>query len=170
MTIRFIGACFILFSCGSFGFLISRSAKKEIYALENFVIAMEYMECELRYRMTPLPNLCCKTASVTKGTVSKLFELLCSELEAQISPNVSVCMSSALYKCRDVPGKIVVLWESMTERLGIFDLDGQIRVLSSLREEAKNMLKLCKQGHDARSRSYKTIAVCAGAAIVILLI
>ena len=170
MMVRLIGAGMILFSCGSFGFLISKSAKNEIITLKNFILAMEYMECELQYRMTPLPELCRATASVTKGKINKLFQMLSRELESQISPNVSMCMASALCSCREFSPRVKQLLEELGKKLGIFDLEGQLSMLRSLRKEAQHALKLCQEGYEIRSRSYKTIAICAGAAIVILLI
>lgn len=170
MIIRILGAFMVIIGCSSVGYGIAYAAKREIIALQNFSVALEYMECELQYRMTPLPSLCHATSNVTKGSVSKLFQILGTELDAQISPNVSMCMAAALTKCRDLPSKIRQLCENLGDRLGVFDLDGQVRVLSSLREESQQALMLCSKGYDARSRSCKTIAVCAGAAIVILLI
>lgn len=170
MIIRLIGSGMILFGCASFGVLISQKAKNEISALRNFVIALEYMECELQYRVTPLPDLCRQTGAMTKGSVSKLFYQLSRELESQISPNVSICMASAVNSIKEITPQIAFLSEELGDRLGIFDLDGQVRVLQSIRHEAQSALEKCEKGHEVRSRSCKTIAVCAGAAIVILLI
>ena len=160
----------ILLGCGGFGFVVSKNAKKEIIALQNFLLATEYMICELRYRMTPLPNLCVATSQVTRGVVSEIFAALGEILELQTSSSVSACMDIVLQKHQIYSEKVTALFRNLGQRLGIFDLDGQIDVLSTLRLEGKGLLKSCQDGHSTRSRSYKTIALCAGAAIVILMI
>lgn len=170
MTIRIIGAALILLGCGGFGVAIAKTAKNEIIALQNFLLATEYMICELRYRMTPLPDLCIATSQVTKGVVSSIFSSLGKGLKLEASANVSACMASALSKYQMYSDKLTALFENLGHRLGIFDLEGQIEVLSSLRMEGKGLLQSCLNGHTTRSRSCKTIALCAGAAIVILMI
>lgn len=170
MIIRIIGASFILLGCGSFGVMICANVKNEIKLLQNFLHAMEYMECELRYRMTPLPDLCRNTTMVTKGPVSRIFESLGKMLELQVSARVSACMTATLKKHHMIPDNIMKLFEDLGDRLGVFDLDGQLRALSSLRKEAEDLLIRCREGQENRIRSYKTISLCAGAAIIILLI
>lgn len=170
MMIRIIGAVFVLLGCGSFGFLLSKSMKTEIQSLQNFLLAIEYMESELKYRMTPLPTLCLGASSITRGVVSKIFDSLGKSLSLQNAPNVSKCMTSVLENYSYISPKLTSLFNDLGKRLGIFDLDGQVCALSSIHDDGKNILRICSQGHTGRSRSYKTIAVCAGAAIVILLI
>lgn len=170
MIVRLIGACFIILGCGGFGVVLSRNAKNEINALQNFLFAIEYMECELKYRMTPLPNLCLGAASISKGIIRVIFGSLGKKLMQNISPNVSECMNSVLKCNTNIPPKLYSLLINLGERLGKFDLDGQVHVLTSIHELASIELKRCQQGNDIRSRSYKTIALCAGAAMVILLI
>lgn len=170
MTVKLVGACLVLLGCSSFGFLIVGNAVGEIYALRNFICAIDYMICDLQYKSTQLPTLCKNVATATKGTVSRLFRLLSHELEASQSLDVTVGMKAALSHCQDLPTKTFRLAESLGQRLGVFDLDGQVRILETVRQEAVLTLNACEEGHDARSRSCRTIAVCAGAAIVILLI
>ena len=169
MMIRVLGACLILVGCSCFGFMLTKCARSKISLLQNFASAMEYMQCELQYQLLPLPDLCFKTANIANGQVSKIFSLLGSELESQIAPNVSYCIS-AILRNFDIPREVKVLFEKLGDRLGSFDLDGQLRLLETLQKEATGKLKAYQEGYDARHRCYKTIALCAGAAIVILLI
>ena len=170
MFMRLAGACLILLGCGSFGFLIAGNAVREMYALRNLINAIDYMICDLQYKSTPLPALCKSIATTTSGAVSRLFHTLAGELESSESPDVTDGMKKALSRCKELPIMTYQLLERLGQRLGLFDLDGQVRTLDAVRQEAMQMLNACKEGHEVRSRSCKTIAVCAGAAIVILLI
>lgn len=170
MIIKVIGAALIMSICCGFGFSLSNSLKNNMNALRYYIIAIEYMECELQYRLSPLPELCCAASRVTKGCVSRLFSMFANELQQQNSPSVSECMQSVLEKCADLPDEILLLSQNLGERLGVFDVDGQTRMLSSLRMEAQQILNICENKHSTKSRSCKTIAACVGAVIVILLI
>ena len=168
--IRVFGAILIILGCGGFGFIVLRYKKYEILALENFILATEYMICELRYRMTPLPNLCHATAAVTKGIVRRIFISLGKVLELQSSASVSDCIDTVLKENPVNSDRISTLFLNLGMRLGVFDLDGQIDVLASLRDEGRRVLKSCRDGYEIQSRSCGTIALCAGAALAILLI
>lgn len=170
MMIRLLGSLLIILGCGSWGFYIARNLKREIIALQNFVTAIEYMECELLFRMPALSDLCNSVGSITNGSISRLFHQLSMELESQISPDVYGCMKAAIHKTGDMPRKAVALCEKLGKQLGRFDLDGQVKVLSSLKEEGKVQMSASREGYAARARNYRTIAICAGAAVVILLI
>ena len=67
MTAKFLGSVLVVIGCGGFGLLISKTAKKEIIALQNFILALEHMVCELRFRMMPLSELCFSAAEISKG-------------------------------------------------------------------------------------------------------
>ena len=168
--IKIFGACCVLLGCGSFGFLIAGNAVREIRALRNFINAVEYMICDLQYKSTPLPALCKGVSKATSGVVSRSFSLLAQELESNFSPDVSGCVAAVLSRCKDLPETTSGLFFNLGQRMGLFDLDGQVHTLNSLRQECMRVLKTCEEGLEVRSRSCKTIALCAGAAIVILLI
>lgn len=170
LTIKILGACCILLGCGSFGFLIVGNTMKEIYAVRNFISALDYMICDLKYRSTPLPTLCRDASKATNGIVSRIFLLLAHELESSISADVRGCISTVLSHSKELPEKTSKLFYDFGQRMGLFDLDGQVQMLDTLRKESVRVLTACEEGHVVRSRSCKTIGVCAGAAIVILLI
>ena len=170
MMVRILGSCLIITSCGSFGWMITRALQNDIFALKNFISAIEYMECELRYRMTPLPKLCLEASAATNGVTSRLFHDLCVELESCAVSKVLGCMEEVLRKNPDVSEMMSRLWLNLGKTMGLFDLEGQAHMLASLRREAEGLLRTCEEGHLMKSRSYKTIALCAGAAIVVLLL
>ena len=104
------------------------------------------------------------------GVISNIFSTLHSELESKNSASVSDCMTVTLLKFNEMPEKTARLLKKLGKTLGQFDLNGQVHMLISLRQEADGMLKTCEEGHRIRSRSCKTIALCIGAAIVVLLL
>lgn len=170
MMIKWIGAICVLAACGGFGFQIAASHKREVVALRQMLRVINYIECELQYRLTPLPDLCRNAAQECTGSMKALFQQLSNELEEQISPNVSSCMQAALSVTERLPKQTTEILVQLGESLGKFDLNGQLRGLEVIRAECDRHLDALLENQDVRVRSYKTLGLCAGAALVILFI
>lgn len=170
MTLKIIGALMIITACGGYGFLAAFSHRREERVLRQFIYCLDFMECELQYRLTPLPELCRQTAREASGPVKSLFSDLAMEMEDQISPDVMQCVSASLAKVPDMPGltrKGVML---LGRTLGRFNIDGQLSGLEGTRAECSRMLEQLTHNQTQRLRSYQTLGLCAGAALAILLI
>ncbi len=170
MILKWIGAAFIAIACVIFVLIIASNHKKEIQSMKNLIAALDYMECELQYRMCALPDLCRQTAGETDGILRKVFAALANELEDQISPNVRQCMQSVLANVKDIPGQTFRSLELLGDSLGRFDLQGQLKGLEAIRQECRIILSKLMGNSESRIRSYQTLGLCAGAAIIILLI
>lgn len=170
MAMKWIGAMFVLAACGGFGFQIAAAQRKETRTLRQLIRILDFAECELQYRLTPLPELCRNAAQECSGPLSILFMHLSKELEDQISPNVSSCMRAAIAATQQLPRQTAEVLTLLGESLGKFDLNGQLRGLASVRGECNRRLDILSESQDVRLRSYKTLGLCAGAALVILFI
>lgn len=170
IALKWLGAAVILASCCSVGFMIRLSHNKEVNTLKTFISALDFMECELQYRMYALPELCRLAAQECDGPLRKFFSILSNELEDQISPDVKRCIKVVLSKIKDLPISTLDGIESLGNSLGRFDLQGQLKGLESVRSECRIKLNKLVGNSDTRLRSYQTLGLCAGAAIVILLV
>ena len=170
MSFKIIGAIFVFISCACVGFRIASGFKKEERSLRQLVNALDYMECELQYHLTPLPDLCRHTAFQSSGIIRSIFLCLAMELEDQIHPDVWHCMSSALSKTKNIPVLTGQAFEALGRSLGRFDINGQLKGLEGVRAECRRNLSALVDNRDARVRSYQTLGLCAGAAMVILFI
>lgn len=170
MTFKLIGAMIVILGCGGCGFLIAVSYKRESAALHQLKTALDFMYCELKYRLTPLPELCILTAAHTNGQIKSFFTHLSRELEQQISPDVKTCVDAALSGCRAVPVLTNEILLELGKTLGCFDLDGQLQSLSALRDMVDRKTAKHSENLENRLRSYQTLGLCAGAALAILFI
>lgn len=170
MGLKALGVIFILAGCGGFGFKLAYNHIKEERCLRAFIRILDYMECELQYHMTPLPDLCRQAAAEGEGMIRRIFYLLASGLEDQITPNVEQCMASVLSENKDVPKLTWSAMDLLGKSLGRFDLEGQLKGLESVRQECRRNLNELMQNRDVRLRNYQTLGLCAGAALAILLI
>lgn len=170
MGYKWIGAALIILGCGGFGFSFAMLHRREEAALRQLMGALDFMECELQYRLTPLPELCHQAASQSTGLIRGILERFALELDSQLSPDVGRCMVTAMAAAEAIPGKTQQCLLQLGNSLGRFDLDGQIKGLEAVRGECRRNLENLALNRDARLRSYQTLGLCAGAALAILFI
>jgi len=169
MNSKYFGALLVILGCGGFGFSLAAAHRREEIHLRQLMDSLQYLHCELEYHLTPLPVLCRKVAAQGKGAVYGVFEELGSVLESQSLPAVSDCVHLAMAHYELSPG-IRELLLALGKTLGQFDLKGQLTELEQLRQRCGQALQVMAQGRDDRLRSYQTLGLCAGAALVILFI
>lgn len=168
--IKILGAILVFLGCGGFGFKIAADHRREEKTLRALISLLDYMECELQYRLTPLPDLCRQTAAQCFGCLRSVFLNLAMELEDQISPDVEHCMSVAVCKVKDIPRSTLDGLEHLGRSMGRYDVDGQLKALEAVRKECRRNLERIAADQDTRIRSYQTLGLCAGAAMAILFI
>ena len=165
--IRLMGACCIVTGCGSFGFAMAAANRREEAELVRLISALEYMSCELGYRMTPLAALC--RGAANGGLVGRFLTELASELEKGTAPDVQVCVRSVLNRLQ-VPKLLGRHLGELGTTLGRFDLPGQLRGLEGAIRTAGDSLRRFREGAEGRRRSWQALGLCAGAAIAILFV
>lgn len=160
----------VVFCGGYLGFSMVASHKKEEKCLHQIILAIQYMQCELQYRLTPLPELLQQAAKQISGIASRVIGSLSTELANQISPDVSCCMEAVLSMETDIPTDIRDVLTALGKSMGRFDLEGQIKELDCVEQLCRKKLAELENNRDVRLRSYQTLGLCAGAAIAILLL
>ena len=170
MIIRWIGACMIIVASAGFALLLALFHRKEVSAVKNLIGALDYMECELQYRLTPLPDLCRLTGGDIQGSVGTVFQKLADELDAQISPDVGSCVTAALSAVPGMPVSVISAFTELGQTLGRFDLPGQLQGFEAVRNSCRSRLAELNGNKTQRLRSYQTLGLCAGAALAILLL
>ena len=170
MMLKLMGAVLVIAGCGGIGFRIAANHRQEEKALRQLIGILDYMECELQYRLTPLPALCRQSAKEFPGALGSVFLELALEMEAQVSPDMESCMSVALEKANTLPPLTREGMSLLGKSIGRFDIDGQLKGLEAVRQDCRRNLECISHNRDTRLRSYQTLGLCAGAALAILLI
>ena len=158
MSYRWFGAALVIAGCGGFGFSIASGYKREEGILRQLLRVLNYMEWELQYRLTPLPELCRQAGKETRGTLREVFFNLARELEWQ----------TALKRSHELPRRIRGIMKQLGHTLGRFDLPGQKQGLEEVKEACRMELEALGKNRETRLRSYGTLGLCAGAALAIL--
>lgn len=170
MRMKLLGAILVVCGCGGFGFAMASAHRRQEQMLRQLIRVLEYMSCELGYRMTPLPQLCRNAANVVQGPVQLVFRKLSEELEQQVAPDASMCMNAALAALPGLPESLTGLLRDLGTTLGVFDLPGQLRGMDAAIQTARKTLEALSENRTHRLRSYQTLGLCAGAALAILLL
>jgi len=170
MIFKLIGAVFVVVGCGGIGFLIAANHRFEEKNLRQLSGILDYMECELQYRMTPLPELCRQASKEFSGLLGNIFHELSVEMDAQNSSDLEGCMSVALERVGKLPTLTREELLLLGRTIGRFDMEGQLKGLESVRQECRRQVETLSYNRDARLRSYQTLGLCAGAALAILFV
>ncbi len=168
MSVKIFGAFLIILGCGGVGFTIAAAWKREEMQLRQMIGALDYMQCELQYRMTPLPDLCRQAGTENQNRIGTVLRHLSDELESQISPDVFSCVNAAVSASPELSKRAVKAFQIFGMSLGRFDAEGQVRGLEAVRTYCRGELETMAVSRDSRLRSYQTLGLCTGAALAIL--
>ena len=170
MEYKWVGAILIIASCSGYGFAIAAGKRREERLLFQLMEILQFMEKELQYRLTALPDLCRMAAGEARGPLHVVFMNLYRELNWQKLPDAESCMYAAIQKSGEMPTKVRRLLIHLGHSLGRFDLPGQIQGIQSIQKRCETSLQSILQSRDERLRSYQTLGICAGVALAIILI
>ena len=170
MYIKWIGSVLIVAGCGGVGISLAGYFKKEHQLLQGMLSLLCFLECQLQYQLTPLPELCRQAGRACGGILEEVFLNFSRELDWQNSPDTDSCMAEAIRKSRSVPERVKKLLRRMGTTLGRFDLPGQLQEFQQLRTLCEQELSQLSETLEPRVKMSRTLSLCLGVAAAILLI
>lgn len=170
MNYKWIGAVLVITACGGFGFSLAANHRRKEMMLLQMLRMLDYMECQLQYKLTPLPELCRMASREASSTLRQLFTIFAKELEQQVAPDAFSCMAAALAQVPSLGSQMRLICTELGRTLGIFDLPGQLKGLENVRNSCRKVLDSMECNREVRIKSYQTLGICAGVALVILFI
>lgn len=171
-TIRIVGMVLVAGASASAGFGAALRVRQSISQMRQLSSALEVMRCELQYAMTPLPQLCDVVAKTAKGTIHTLFLNLGKGLTGEDNCDTSQAMRQAIGQTRALalPEDILFSLLELGQTMGKFDLNGQLSILEMTQKRIQMCLERYERDQNQRCRSYQALGLCAGAALIILMI
>ena len=170
MGYKWIGAVLVVAGCGGFGFSLARETLRQEALLRGLLTSLELMENEIRCRLTPLPQLCALAARGRNGALHAFFLSLGADLEKGTASQAQQCVSNILEQQKDLPVPVKRVLRQLGASLGRFDLEGQLKGLRACQTACRRELGELERNRELRLRSYRTLGLCAGAALAVLLI
>lgn len=157
----------IFLVCSGAGFYYA-FLQKQIY--RQLQRCMDLMVCHLEYQGLSLPQLCSLMRGETTGGLQDFWKNLEQELSQQILPEAADCARAALENCQQLQGPVRQRLLELGGILGKFDLDGQIHSLQAMQEDCRRQVIAVENNLEVRLRSYRTIGLCLGIGLVLLLL
>ena len=124
MMVKWLGAILIVAGCGGCGFSMAAAYRREERTLDVLSGCLNWMKCELQYRVTPLPQLFTAVAQRCDGNLKRVFAAMAEELENQISPDAASCMDAALGRTAKLPACAADILRRLGRSLGILIFRG----------------------------------------------
>lgn len=170
MSYKWIGAILIIGSCTGFGVSLAVHQKREELLLRQLSRILDEMLWELPFQLTPLPDLIRHAVAKNTGLIGNIFRGMAAQLDRQVLPDALSCMEAELHDAVLAFPRLRKMLLLLGSSLGRFDLAGQLKGLSAVKEQCALELQELRTDREPRLRSYRVLGLCAGAALVILLI
>lgn len=170
MNYKWIGAMLIVASCTGFGTSLAIHQKREELLLRQLVRILDEMLWELPFQLTPLPELIRHAVEKSSGAIRLLFRGVADQLDRQVLPDVLSCVEAELKEPLSTFPRVKKILLLLGASLGRFDLAGQLKGLTAIREQCACELQELHTDREPRLRSYRVLGLCAGGALAILLI
>lgn len=168
--IKILGTVLILLGAGGFGIAKSMLFYRQYHQLQEFLGAIEILQCELNYTLSPLPALCRRTAQRTKSACSSFFLNFAQKLEREGSREKAAAEAMEDTKGLMLPSDAKLAVMELLSALGRYDVDGENRILKLTGQRLRAALERLENEKKPLARSYAVLGFVTGIALVILLI
>lgn len=165
---RLIGVVFIVFSAGSVGVRIGFSLRQRCVFLQQLIKAFKLLENEIAFGSTPLPKAFALIGHASDGVVRRIFVGVSERMEKSRWMSPRKAMELTLETVDDKSTDQILL--DLSEKIGRYDLNAQIDGLKCAQVQTQSLLEELERERSVKSRTYKTLSLCAGLAVAILLI
>ena len=97
------GAILVIVGCSGFGILLSYHTKNETHALKYLISALDFIDCELSFRLTPLSQAFLRASEISVGCIQSFLISAAQEMEHCSQTDAAHCIGTALDNCNNIP-------------------------------------------------------------------
>lgn len=165
---KIIGVIFVILSAGSVGFQMAAALRRKSGLLRELEDALRLMRSEIDVYGTPLPQVFAAMAASTDGTLEALFSCIAKDMDANRWVTPSDAVRLALQNVEDDNIGSVLL--PLSKMLGKYDIEAQLQGINSALLQTSQKITDLEQERKLKSKTYRTLGICAGLAVAILLL
>ena len=169
-ALQIVGTVLVLVGCGGCGFSMAAECRGQERNLRQVQNALEILQCEIQFRLTPLPEVCGILKQACSGPVGAFFEELETQLRMPDAGELPLCAAAAAGRIPNLPANCRRIMLELCATLGRYDTESQLRALVAAKDETLRALEELRAGQAGRIRSYRALGLCGGAALAILLL
>ncbi len=169
--IRLVGALFIVAGSASAGFYMAGNVRKTQRIYRDALRATAYMKSEIECYLTPLHDIYGQLARILPKPLASLFFALHEQARRSLGLLPAVHFSRARQQQKNrLPHELGQILAEMFDLLGRQDAVAQIRAITLAEERLNEALGRVSSEKKERCHAYETIGICAGIALVIILV
>lgn len=169
---KLIGVLFVVLSAASVGFRFSYAVKQRCDLIGQLQVALRLLKSEISNHGTPLPEAFAVLAAATRGNVALYFSTAAKQMDQKrwMTPADSLVMAED--HLRELPANDPVrrILKELANGLGRLSWDNQLHSIDCAMVRLEEMRRIAEQDRTIRCRTYRTLGLCAGLALAILLI
>ena len=164
--LRMLGAALILGTSAWVGFREASGLRRTEHTLRELDAALGLMECELSCAALTFLPLCNRLSEKSPGSVGAYFRLL-SEAGEPLPGGSGRAVRRAGLRLPEAAERSL---ERLMDGFGAYDLDRQLGQLALARTELEAEADKIRGGLESGCRIRRLLGLCAGAALLILVI
>ena len=170
--LKLLGIACIVLGAGAVGFGCARRLRRQAQQLADLQTALCLMKSELLCRMTPLPELLENAGKSVGSVVGRLFRRMAEQMRQDLyaSPQALFTQTLRELSSLNLPPQAEQALLGLFLALGQFDAEGQCRSIDLASARLREQTEILEKSRIAQSRSYRTIGICAGFAIAVILL
>ena len=166
------GVVIIVVSAASFGFQYAASVRRRCQMIGQLLLALRLLKSEISTHGTPIPQAFGFLAAATNGSTADYFSDAAKEMARKRWLSADASLRGAEDKLkelqRDDPVKTVL--HELGAGLGRFDLESQLNGIQCAIARLEQIQHDAEKDKTVHCRTYRTLGICVGLALAILLI
>lgn len=166
--IKVIGGILIVLGAGYLGLSGTIRFYSQLRTVREFSAALEILRCEMNYTLAPLGKLCKTVSGRTRGACAGFFTSYSGLLEEGIPRSIAVRRLLSDEKSYHLPKDAQIALLELFESLGAYELEGENQLLQLTAHRLKTASERLEREKKPLAKSYVTLGLCTGLALVIL--
>ncbi len=169
--IRLIGAILVAGGTAAVGAAAVQGLKARARLLSALIGALDIMQSELYFKLTPLPELTERLAREADAPIRPFFKKLSAGMESLGEHSFASLWEHALQACGQFWRQAEkTLLSELGGVLGRYDTEGQTRIIAYIRARLEGLLTQAEADCRQQGRVYGALGVVCGLAMVIIFI
>ena len=169
--LRMAGAMLLTCGAAALGFSAAGALHRRVSSLRAMLGALELMDRELSFRLTPIPELLDRLAGQAAAPAGPFFAACRDGLGALGEQSLARIWRGALaQRPMDLSREDLSALEELGEILGRYDGPGQRQALGEIRSRLAHQLEGAEEESRRMGRVYGALGLTAGSMLAILLL
>lgn len=166
--IRILGAAILFCSSSYIGFSAALHVRREVRTLQQFRQSLELMRCEVSYTHTPFAKLCDILCTGATGEVQAFYTALKQSLGEDGQSNAAANLTQKYFPFLSASAAQTV--RDLFSSFGRFDAEAQLRLIDEAEQSLARELAAVSEEKRQRAKCYRTLGICTGLAVAILVL